>query len=468
MNSHINNWLSLRRIAGKIRIDGYPELARIVNASLYELLISVREDEYWSSSPGGITTDSYHGHVFWDFETWMYPVFLVMHPLLAKNGLQYRFDHMAGARKKAKDNEYEGTMWPWESAFTGDEVTKSVVPTGIFEHHISGDIIFAARQYDYLHRNAKVRREMLCPLAIETALYWTSRVSEDSEGRFHITGIIPPDEYVFYVDDNIFTNNVAKISLLYANECRANSTWTRIADNMYIEYDPKLNYHPEYTGYEIGNMIKQADAILTLFPLGQNYSTSSLLNDLAFYEKATDPNGPAMTWAMFFINSLELASRTGDIAKATRKYFYKSFSMNVKKPYYVWWEMPKGGVDHFATGAGGFLQVFLFGFAGLRIYYDSNKPEVLARLKLITPVELITKIKIEDIHLLEGKVKINITLERSATFISTNNEGLYLYSKVKGRFDLKPHMITEVPSNIGLQDKDGYYLMMEKNLIPIF
>eukprot|EP00826_Nyctotherus_ovalis_P021473 TRINITY_DN1693_c0_g6_i1.p1 TRINITY_DN1693_c0_g6~~TRINITY_DN1693_c0_g6_i1.p1 ORF type:complete len:204 (-),score=20.09 TRINITY_DN1693_c0_g6_i1:47-568(-) len=157
MTSHINNWLDLRKVAGKIKIDGYPELARAVNASLYELFISMHEDEHWSISPGGITTNSYSGHVFWDFETWMYPVFLVMHPLLAKNGLQYRFDHIVGARKKAKDNGYEGTMWPWESGFTGDEITPREFATGTFEHHISGDIVFAARQYDHLHRNKKVR-----------------------------------------------------------------------------------------------------------------------------------------------------------------------------------------------------------------------------------------------------------------------------------------------------------------------
>eukprot|EP00826_Nyctotherus_ovalis_P061769 TRINITY_DN8827_c0_g1_i2.p1 TRINITY_DN8827_c0_g1~~TRINITY_DN8827_c0_g1_i2.p1 ORF type:complete len:354 (+),score=48.42 TRINITY_DN8827_c0_g1_i2:495-1556(+) len=175
MSTHMANWKNLRQTAAKIKVEGYTELTRTVNSSVYELLISLREDVYWSSSPGGLTTNSYNGHVFWDFETWMYPVYLVMHPILAKNGLQYRLNHLPGARKKAADNKYLGAMWPWESSYSGDEMTPRFAKTGQMEHHISGDIVFAARQYDYLHRNAEVRKNLLCPLAIETAIYWASR-----------------------------------------------------------------------------------------------------------------------------------------------------------------------------------------------------------------------------------------------------------------------------------------------------
>eukprot|EP01022_Parablepharisma_sp_SALTPOND_P032450 TRINITY_DN8460_c0_g1_i2.p1 TRINITY_DN8460_c0_g1~~TRINITY_DN8460_c0_g1_i2.p1 ORF type:complete len:729 (+),score=78.46 TRINITY_DN8460_c0_g1_i2:210-2396(+) len=459
MESHIQAWKELRQKGASIHLEGFSDLAKATNSSIYELLISMREDVPWSNSPGGLATNFYNGHIFWDFETWMYPALLVMYPSLARTGLEYRLNHIEGAQKKAKDNKYLGAMWPWESAYSGDETTPTSANTGKMEHHISGDIVFAARQFDYLHRDPNVREKLLCPLAVQTAEYWASRVEKGDDGMYHIAGVIPPDEYVENVTDNIYTNEVAGISLRYANECRKNDTWIEIADKIYIDYDAEHDYHPEYVGYKIGSVVKQADVILVSFPLGGKYNTSTLLNDLLFYETATARDGPAMTWSMFFVDSLELVNNTEGIALAAYKYLYKSFLMNMKGPYYVWWEAPEMGALHFSTGAGGFLQGMIFGHGGLRIHYDPEKPNILARLKPVLPIEPVEKVELRGLNLLGGKVRLDVKVEKGATFVRTQNEGLYLLSEVKGKFDLKQGEWVEVPSNIGLEDKEGFYIM---------
>ena len=113
------------------------------------------------------------------------------------------------------------------------------------------------------------------------------------------------------------------------------------------------------------------------------------------------------------------------------------------------------------------MQAFIFDFAGSRVHYDPKQPEILARLKPVTPIGLTSKIEVEGINLLEGKVKINFIVELNVIFILTNNKGLYLHNKAKERFDLRPNKLTQIPSNIGFEGRDGYYLMMKNHSITL-
>jgi len=179
-----------------------------------------------------------------------------------------------------------------------------------------------------------------------------------------------PDEYAWPVKDSVYTNYVAQLSLRAAvDACKVvgktpGSNWSEVADQMYIPFDEKLQYHPEYAGYTQGKKIKQGDAILLGFPLLQNTSAKVRANDLVAYDAVTDGNGPAMTWAMFAVGWLE----AGDMEKA-EKNFLRGYA-NVQAPFNVWTETPQGGTVNFITGAGGFLQSVLYGYGGLRVRDD--------------------------------------------------------------------------------------------------
>eukprot|EP00392_Amoebophrya_sp_AT5.2_P018437 g18976.t1 len=78
--------------------------------SLYYLLSSFREDVSWSSSPGGLATNGYNGHVFWDTELWMLPGMLLFHPEIVKTGmLQYRVKTIQGARRRSFSDAKKGS-----------------------------------------------------------------------------------------------------------------------------------------------------------------------------------------------------------------------------------------------------------------------------------------------------------------------------------------------------------------------
>jgi len=141
---------------------------------------------------------------------------------------------------------------------------------------------------------------------------------------------------------------------------QAPSSWTTIAQKMTIPFDSANNRHPEFDYYR-GQQVKQADVVLLVYPLMVNMSKEVQLNDLLYYSKRTDPDGPAMTYSMFAINWLSLNVPQNATAEFARSY------ANIQPPFSIWSETPRGGTTNFITGAGGFLQAVWAGYGGIRV-----------------------------------------------------------------------------------------------------
>ena len=110
-------------------VEGDEGLACAINGSLYFILSSIRDDWDFGLSPGGLASGGYHGHTFWDQETWMWPPLLMWHPDLARSALRYRFNRRAAATELANHYGHVGLRFPWESALTGVEAE-----TGSYGH----------------------------------------------------------------------------------------------------------------------------------------------------------------------------------------------------------------------------------------------------------------------------------------------------------------------------------------------
>lgn len=164
-------------------------------------------------------------------------------------------------------------MFPWESSFTGLE-TSPGEKYGKNQNHITGDVAFAAKMLWEATKDFHWLREVGYPLAYQTAEYWASRVEYNAENdRYVINHVMPPDEYHYPVNNSFFTNVVAKINLLFAKEAadilgkEVPELWLTIAEKMYIPFDRDYKYHPEFDGYKPTVTVKQADVVLTGFPL---------------------------------------------------------------------------------------------------------------------------------------------------------------------------------------------------------
>ena len=167
-SSHVSGWNALW--TSGIEVEGRRDVAVAINASLYAILSSVRDDWPYGLAPGGLT-NYYNGHSFWDTETWMYPPMLFLHPNISLGLMQYRYDRLEGARLKALtyNPPYNGTMFPWESAYSGVETCPTFAATGLREVHISGDISFAVWQEWCMRENEQWLRETGYPILIGVA-----------------------------------------------------------------------------------------------------------------------------------------------------------------------------------------------------------------------------------------------------------------------------------------------------------
>ncbi|KAH9490328.1 hypothetical protein Btru_034976 [Bulinus truncatus] len=381
LSGHVEEWNKIWQ-RGRIDVTGNVSIARLNYACLYYLLTSLpftsnRDDwPFVGLSPGGLAHGSqdmdYMGHVFWDQDTWMFPPIALLHSDIGRTLVQTRTRTLEAAQLLAHRSGDEGAKYPWESAFTGLE-TCPAWPYGRYEIHVIGDVAMMLRQYWQLTRDAELMADMAgADVVWDTARYWASRSwYSGADDTYRILDVMPPDEFHYPVNDSVYTNSIAALTLHFANQLARelgkpeNETWANISRRLRILYDAELDFHPEFEGFSIhDHRAKQADVVLLGFPLMVEMKESTRRNDLAIYEQITAA-GPAMTWSMFLLGWLELANET----RAAE--LYSKTVKNAQEPFLVWSEYADGdGATNFLTGMGGYLQLVLFGYAGCRIRDD--------------------------------------------------------------------------------------------------
>lgn len=365
MQAHYRLWDELWQ--SDIRIEGDDNAQRIVRFALFNLYSSCRGGSRLSIPPMGLSLQGYNGHIFWDTELWMYPPMLLLNQDIARSMLDYRFDRLPAARKKALAYGYWGAMFPWESDDSGEEATPTHALTGPFEHHITADIGIACWNYYCITRDVRWLQREGYPLLKEIADFWASRVTRNQDGSYSIHNVTGADEYANGVTDNAFTNGAASLALKYACQAaeicgeKVPEIWQEIGENIRIlQFENGVTR--EHSTYK-GEMIKQADANLLAYPLGLITDEYRQRQDLEYYaERIDQKDGPAMSYSVYCVQY----ARMGEADKAYEM-FRRCYEPNLRKPFGVISETPTSNNPYFMTGAGGLLQAVLNGFCGLQI-----------------------------------------------------------------------------------------------------
>lgn len=203
--------------------NAFDQLA--IRFSQYHLLIMApKHDSRYGIGAKGLLGEGYKGHSFWDTELFILPFFTYTFPGIARSLLEYRYKTIEGARKKAFDNGYKGAMYPWESAWADDgEVTPvwgaadiitgkaTKIWSGFIEQHITSDIAFAVWQYFMVTKDEDFMRQYGYEILLDTGIFWSSRLEwNEKQQLYHINNIIGPDEYKEHINNDAFTNYMAK------------------------------------------------------------------------------------------------------------------------------------------------------------------------------------------------------------------------------------------------------------------
>lgn len=397
------SWLDDFWRRGDVQVEAGDD-GRIQQVSRWEIFQLAQATAQVTNGVGakGLSGSGYDGHYFWDTEIYILPFLTYTDPDRARDILHYRHEMLPAARRRAAIMNLDGALFPWRT-INGEEGS-AYFPTGTAQYHIDADIAYALMQYvlvsgdeDYLAREG-------IDILVETARMWASLGSYQSDGRFHIHSVTGPDEYTAMVDDNLYTNQMARFNLMAViqavqrlgqadgtgsalDQARQRlgfgeeelKTWKGIAEAMFMPYAneegvhaqdaqfmnrPKwdfehcparpllLYYHPlAIYGHKV---LKQTDVVLALYLLSSWFTPEQKLADFDYYDPLTTGDS-TLSAASQSIVAAEVGRR--DLAM---DYFRKSLFADVCNLH----ANTEDGI-HLAA-AGGVWSTLVCGFGGVR------------------------------------------------------------------------------------------------------
>jgi trehalose/maltose hydrolase-like predicted phosphorylase len=390
-----------------VTVEGDPPTELALRLAAFHLLSSAAGGDGHEHAFGarGLSGPVYRGHVFWDADVFVLPVLAALDPAAARAMIEYRIRRLPAARRLAARRGRAGARFPWESAADGDEVTPDWAPdlegrmirilTGEMEEHIVADVAWALCRYaDWTGDRALVEGAGR-PLLVETARYWPSRVRLDDDGLAHIDQVIGPDEYHEGVDDNAFTNVMARWHLRRAAAlverdgpagAEEAAAWRRLAGALVDGHDPGTGVYRQFAGFDelepllvatfaeppvaadvlLGRertrrtqVIKQADVLMLHLLVPEEVAPGSLAPNLAFYGPRT-AHGSSLSPAVH----AGLLARAGEPDRAL-----ELFRLACQLDLQDLTGTSAGGL-HVAT-FGGVWQALVHGFLGVRLLDDA-------------------------------------------------------------------------------------------------
>lgn len=400
-----SDYLNLFWQSADVEIEGDLALQQGVRFNTFNLLQSVGRDGKTNIAAKGLTGEGYSGHTFWDSEGFAVPFFLYHSPDIARSLLEYRYYTLDGARNRAVQMSHtRGALYPWRT-INGDECS-SYYPAGTAQYHINADIAIAIRKYFMATNDKSFIVEMGAEILFETSRIWAEVgwFAPSKGGKYSIPCVTGPDEYTVLVDNNAYTNYMAKEHLSFSidvwhllekefpKELLKLKTkinlqaeeilqWQKIVDNMFLPYSPELGIIPQDDGFLAKpnwpfattlkeeyplqfhhhmliiyrhRVCKQADTVLAEFVLSDQFSIEQKKRDFDFYEPIT-VHDSSLSACIFSI----MANEVGYPEKAY-DYFIQTARLDLDNCQ----QNSELGI-HMANMAGTWMCV-INGFAGLR------------------------------------------------------------------------------------------------------
>ncbi|KAF2775707.1 glycoside hydrolase family 65 protein [Streptomyces coelicoflavus] len=245
-----------------VEVHGDEEIQQAVRFALFHVLQAGARAEQRAIPAKGLTGSGYDGHAFWDTEMFVLPLLTYTAPKAVAEALRWRQATLPAARDRAAQLGLRGAAFPWRT-IDGSEGS-AYWPAGTAAFHVAADIAHAAVRYTAATGDIDFERETALELLVETARLWRSLGHHDHHGVFHIDGITGPDEYSAVVDDNTYTNLMARANLLAAADVcerhpeeatrlgvdeEESAAWRDAAEAVHIPYNEEIGVHEQHAGF---------------------------------------------------------------------------------------------------------------------------------------------------------------------------------------------------------------------------
>ena len=387
-----------------VEVRGDDELQQVMRFNLFHIYQASARSDGMGLPAKGLTGHGYEGQYFWDTEIYVLPFLIYTSPHVARNLLLFRYRMLDAARRRAREVNQQGALFPWRT-INGEEAS-AYYAAGTAQYHIDADIAYAVIKYAEITGDVEFLHQEGAEILIETARMWRSLgfYSSRVNGQFCINGVTGPDEYNTVVNNNAFTNLMARENLsaaagtleqirhssperflLLAHATGLSDTeiaeWQAAAERMFVPYDEiagihlqddeflskkpwdfantppdkyplLLHFHPLVIYRH--NVIKQADIVLAMFLLGNQFSPEQKRRNFDYYDPLTTGDS-SLSVSIQSIVAMELGYRDKAI------YYLK---------YALWMDLADihANVDqgcHIASMGGTWMAV-VYGIAGMR------------------------------------------------------------------------------------------------------
>jgi len=445
------------------------ELQQALRWNLFQILQASGRAEGVGIPAKGLSGQTYEGHYFWDTEIYVLPFLIYTAPRIARTILKFRHSMLPQARERAQAVNNRGALFPWRT-INGEEAS-AYYAAGTAQYHINADIMYALRKYVEITDDKSLLYDEGAEMLVETARLWEDLgfYSERRGGKFCIHGVTGPDEYNTVVNNNTYTNLMARENLWFAAETvrdlHANypdlyatlvhrtqfemseaDAWQKAADNMYIPHDEESGINPQDDAFldrEVWNLkqiprskfplllnyhplviyrhqvIKQADVVLAMFLLGHEFSFEQKKANFDYYDPLTTGDSSLSACIQSIV-----ANEIGNTESALR---YARYAMlmdladvggNVKDGCHI-------------ASMGGTWMVAVYGFAGMRdhggeLSFTPNLPETLTRLTFALQIGIsrlqVTLTQERVTYRLEGRLPMTIRHCNKALELKPNAE----------------------------------------------
>ncbi len=442
------------------------EMQQALRWNLFQILQAAARAEGVGIPAKGLTGQTYEGHYFWDTEIYLMPFLTYTAPSIARNLLRFRHSMLEQARKRAREVNQKGALFPWRT-INGEEAS-AYYAAGTAQYHINADIAFSLRKYVDITEDKSLLFDEGAEILVETARLWLDLgfYSGRQGGAFCIHGVTGPDEYATVVNNNAFTNLMARENLRYAAETVLEmkerypehfatlvhrtgldlsevSQWRHAAESMYIPYDEALGIHPQddhFLDRKVWDIkgtprerfplllfhhplviyrhqvIKQADVVLAMFLLGNAFSLEQKKRNFEYYDPLTTGDSSLSACIQSII-----AAEVGDEVNALRYARYAllmdlaDIGGNVKDGCHI-------------ASMGGTWMTMVYGFAGMRDYageisFSPRLPSNIARIRFALMIRG-QRLRVE-------------TTRQNATYTLTRGKGMEIVHEGK-RHKLEP------------------------------
>lgn len=408
-NEQIESWAKIWEQADII-IEGDAEAQQGIRFNIFQLTQTYTgDDSRLNIGPKGFTGEKYGGSTYWDTEAYCLPFYMASAGQeVAKNLLIYRYNQLDKAIENAEKLGFKNGAALYPMVTMNGEECHNEWEITFEEIHRNGAIAYAIYNYSRYYNDKTYIADYGLEVLIGISRFWAQRVNwSEAKKQYVMLGVTGPNEYENNVNNNWYTNYIARWCLSYTTQIIEQleredakklesifiktsfeaedelAKWKAIINKMYFPESKELGVVLQQDNYLDKELISQEDLDPNERPINQHWSwdrilrscfikQADVLQGMYFFEDQFDKETIARNFDFYEPLTLHESSLSPCIHVVLAAYLDK-----MDKAYELYLRTSRLDLDdynrevheglHITSMAGTWLSV-VEGFGGMRVH----------------------------------------------------------------------------------------------------